>query len=444
MNLRLDEIRRIIIFTFIIFSVVYFISLYGLTGLYYPVLIPLILFFFSIQKEFIVVLYLIVLPSSGIIPSEQNFLEAFGFDEIINIITVLYFINYKFIKYKFFSLQKQLTLLIIYLIVFVFLLNLKNAYFQIYDGEYFLSLKRTLFSILKYLPIFFIIKYYGDKKLRQYIILGLLMSGVIFVTSQIFNEHLSNINLITIDDSEFGYFPSDVISRFAGFYNGDANSLGAYLIMLIGLIFILSENIQKRTTLYILISFFILGVFITASRTAIISLFIIFLLFWFNNKSNKVPFQLALILLIPAYFGYDFILNQLSRFETAGLQFSTSIEDNRVVKWISYLQFMIESPEYVITGAQQEINIRSAHNVFIQMFYNIGIFPVIIFTFTLLKSFHFMIKMYKNTILYILPFLFIIITVGELNELSLFIIISSVVFGEYIISKNKSKKIKNS
>ena len=188
------------------------------------------------------------------------------------------------------------------------------------------------------------------------------MSGVIFVTSQIFNEHLSNINLITIDDSEFGYFPSDVISRFAGFYNGDANSLGAYLIMLIGLIFILSENIQKRTTLYILISFFILGVFITASRTAIISLFIIFLLFWFNNKSNKVPFQLALILLIPAYFGYDFILNQLSRFETAGLQFSTSIEDNRVVKWISYLQFMIESPEYVITGAQQEINIRSARN----------------------------------------------------------------------------------
>ena len=328
------------------------------------------------------------------------------------------------------------------MILISFFLNLKNAYFEIYDGEFFLVFKRIIFILLKYLPVFFIIRYLNDIRLRQYIKLGLLISGIILVISQIFNEHLSSLDLITVDDSEFGYFPTDVVNRFSGFYNGDPNSLGAYLTMLIGLLFIMIGNYKKRIHLYFLITFFILGVFITASRTAIISLFVIFLLFIYHNNSKKFSFQLILIILIPAYFGLDFITNQLSRFETASIQLSTSVEGNRIVKWIYYLNFMFENPEYFITGAQKEINIRAAHNVYIQMLYNLGILPVIIFTFTLFKSFIMLVKTYVYSLYYIIPFLFITLYVGELYELPFFIIISSLIIGDLKYTYIRQKELK--
>ena len=367
MFLFTKDIRLFIIFTIIISLITYLFALFGLYNLYYIAFIPLVLFLISIKKEFIIILYLIILPTAGIIPSTENFLEAFGLDEIINIITIGYFVSYKFVKEKFNSIQKNLLVLLSFMILISFFLNLKNAYFEIYDGEFFLVFKRLIFLLLKYLPVFFIIRYLNDIRLREYIKLGLLFSGIILVISQIFNEHLSSLDLITVDDSEFGYFPSDVVNRFSGFYNGDPNSLGAYLTMLIGLLFIMIGNYKKRIHLYFLITFFILGVFITASRTAIISLFVIFLLFIYNNNSKKFSFQLILIILIPSYFGLDFITNQLSRFETASIQLRTSEEGNRIVKWIYYLNFMFENPEYFITGAQEEINIRAAHNVYIQL-----------------------------------------------------------------------------
>ena len=78
---------------------------------------------------------------------------------------------------------------------------------------------------------------------------------------------------------------------------------------------------------------------------------------------------------------------------------------------------MFENPEYFITGAQEEINIRAAHNVYIQLLYNLGILPVIIFTFTLFKSFIMLAKTYFYSLYYIIPFLFITLYVGELYEL---------------------------
>ncbi len=439
MILNIKNSRLFIVFTLIIFSVIYLISLFNLQDISYLILFPLIIGLFILKKEFIIILYLIVLPTAGIIPSEANFMEAFGLDEIVNIIIIFYFMRNDFIKEKINSIQKNLTTLLYFMILLTFFLNLKNAFFEIYDGEFFLVLKRTLFVTLKYFPIVFIIRYLNDIRLRQNIILGLLLSGIVLVISQIFTEHLSSINLITVDDSEFGYFPSDVVNRFSGFYNGDPNSLGAYLTMLVGILFIMFNNNKKSIHLYFLIIFFISGVFITASRTAIISLALIFLLFLYYNNSKRFSLQLILIMLIPTYFSFDFIINQLSRFETASVQLSTSVEGNRIVKWIYYLNFMYENPEYFITGAQEEINNRAAHNVYIQMLYNLGILPVIIFTFTLFRSFIMLAKTYIKTLYYIVPFLFITLYVGELYELPFYIIISALIIGDlkYIYTRKK-------
>ena len=430
MILNIRDTRMLLVFTFIVFITIYIISLFNIQGSSYIILLPMILALCVLKKEFAIILYLIVMPTAGIIPSEENILEAIGLDEIINILTVLFFMFSFSLKIKLSPYQRNLGLLIFYTIIIFFLLNLKNAYYGIYDGDYFLVLKRTLFVTLKYLPVFFIICYYDNFKLRQYILLGLYLSGIILVISQIFNEHLASINLVTFDDSEIGYFAEDTVNRFSGFYNGDPNSAGAFLCMIIGLIFIKIENAGKSLYLYLLILLFTTGIFITASRTAIISFFIISLFFIYNNISKKYSIQLALIFIIAAYFGLDFIINQLSRFETASAQFTTRVEGNRIAKWIFYLQFMIDDPVYFITGSQEEINNRSSHNVYIQMLYNVGIIPLIIFTFTLIKSFRITYSVFKKSLYFILPFFFITMYVGELYELAIFIILSTIICGD--------------
>ena len=53
--------------------------------------------------------------------------------------------------------------------------------------------------------------------------------------SQFFNAYLSSIGLVTFDETEFAGLAANIsqVNRFAGFYNGDPNSAGAYLLMII-------------------------------------------------------------------------------------------------------------------------------------------------------------------------------------------------------------------
>jgi hypothetical protein len=445
MLLKRKEILSILFFTSIICLITYVFALTGNLNYYYYIILPVILYLFSINKEFVIVLYLLLLPTAGIIPSEENILEAFGLDEFINIITIGYFINSKFFSNKINKIQQSAKSLVIFMILIVFFVNLKNAFFGIYDGEYFLAFKRVIFIIIKYLPLFFIIKYINKFKIRQYVILGIYISGVLIVLSQFFNEHLLLINFVTFDDSEFAGLAARVekINRFSGFYNGDPNSAGIFLLMVIGYLFIQIEK-QKKKVLLLLVLLFSGGILLTASRTVIVSFVVIALIFSYYNKSSKISFQIYLLFAIAGLFAFDFIANQLSRFHNAHLQTSTKVDGNRIMKWVYYLNFMLESPEYFITGAQEEINNRSAHNVYVQMLFNVGIFPVIIFITKLIKSFTLIIKHNKKSIYFVIPFFSITMYVGELKEVPIYILLFMLVMSESTkqnISSNKQINI---
>lgn len=397
-------------------------------------MIPLIIFLVSLKKEFIIVLYLIILPTSGIIPTEDNILEAIGLDEIINIITITIFVSYYFRKINLNIYQKNAKSFLILLISIIVLKNINNAFFNIYGGNFFLAFKRFIFIFIKFLPLFFIIQHIRNSKIRQYVILGLYISGFIIVATQLFNEHLQSLNFITIDDSEFaGLANSSIekVNRFSGFYNGDPNSTGTFLLMLIGFILTqIKKFSQHRKFLFALVLLYIFGILITASRTVVTSFVLVLLIFFYYNKSSKISVQIYLLLTIACLFGIDFITNQLSRFHNAALQTDTSVADNRMMKWVAYINFMIDSPSYLITGSQEEIKIRSAHNVYVQMLYNVGIIPLLFFLKKITSSFKLLLKQNKESIYFIVPFFFITIFVGELTEVPIFLILFILITSE--------------
>ena len=93
------------------------------------------------------------------------------------------------------------------------------------------------------------------------------------------------------------------------------------------------------------------------------------------------------------------------------------------MKWAHYLSFMTQDYKYLITGAQREINNRAAHNVFIQILYNVGIFPLTYFMWKLFYSFKLAVKKNKHAWYFILPLFNIMMFVSELKELSLYVLL---------------------
>ena len=439
MFLKRKEILTVLFITLLLMALTYVFALLENFSLYYYIITPLIIFLISFKKEYIIILYLILLPTAGIIPSQENILEAFGLDEIINLIAIAYFVSFKRVKIKLNNKQKNVKSLLILVIIIILLYNFKNAYFNIYDGSFFLAFKRFIFITINYLPLFLIIQHISNFKIRQYVILGLYISSGIIVFSQLFNEYLLALNFVTFNDSEIAGLAANIdkVSRFSGFYNGDPNSSGIFLLMIIGFIFTQIEKFsQQRKILYALVLFFCMGILLTASRTVFVSFAVILLFFIYNNRASKFSIQLYFLFFLGIIFSLDFILNQLSRFHDAHLQTSTEVDGNRIMKWVYYIKFMMASPSYFITGSQEVINIRSAHNVYVQMLFNVGIFPLILFIVKLIKSFTLLIKHNKRAIYFILPFFCITMFVGELKEVPIYILLFIL-----IISEPKSKKI---
>ena len=406
---------------------------FGILKLSYLVIVPFIFFSAIFKNDLIIIYYLIILPTAGIIPSSLNFLEAFGLDEFVNLMMLTYLVLKKRVSSASDRRNYQGIGLIIIMIAIINLTNLKNAIFEMYEGSWDIFFKRIPFTLLKHIPLILLLTRLKELRIRQSMVIGVFLSAILIVISQYFTVELTSLNLVTFDESEFEGLAANIdhVNRFSGFYDGDPNSAGIYLLMVIGYIFTILEKKGKgRIAYYLLFIFLLIGVLLSASRTVIVAFGLIALLYLFNNRNQRSSFKILAFLLVLGFLKQDFVLNQLSRFHNAHYQVSTEVEGNRIVKWYLYMVYMLESPLYIFTGAQKEILIRSAHNVYIQAFYNVGIVPVIAFVSKLRSFISVSVRKNKKAYYIILPFLCITMYVGELKELPLFVILLLLVYTE--------------
>tara|TARA_Y100001935_G_C17306068_1_gene512387 strand:+ start:463 stop:1779 length:1317 start_codon:yes stop_codon:yes gene_type:complete len=422
--------------SFFLFLIIYFSATYSILHLSYGLILPFILFSILIQREILIVFYLILLPTAGVIPTEYNLIDAIGLDEIINVFCLLYFyFFYRNNKKSKETIIQNIAISIVNIILVVIIItNLKNSLFGMYGSDFFLVFKRTIFLIIRFLPLYFIIKNINHYKIYRFTKIGIYLSLIILVVSQYLTPILLNIGLYVLDHSEFVGLADNIegVNRFSGFYNGDSNSIGAYLNMIIGYIFIQLEykKISKKLA-YTFIGIGFFGILLTASRAAFVSFAFILFLFLIFSKSSKNIFKVIFLFLTMTLVFSDFLLNQLSRFHNAHYQIDTNIDGNRIMKWAHYLSFMWQNPIYYITGAQSEINNRAAHNVFIQMMYNVGVFPMLLFIKRIFFSFRVAVKKNKRAWYFIIPLFNIMMFVSELKELNLYVLLFILFFIDF-------------
>ena len=441
MLLHKKDIFNSTICVFLLFLIIYYFALIGNLSLFNFIALPLLCLLMIYKSELIIAFYIIILPTAGVVSTEDNIFEIFGIDEFINLLIIGYFIFKNLPKYKQ-NVDQKFAISLLFIMIFIGLFtNFKNAYFDIYDIDSITAFKRIFFMLLKFFPLLLIIKHIRNYTIRKNVYIGLYLSGVVIVVSQIFNTHLKSIGLITFDDSEFVGLAQNIsqVNRVTGFYNGDPNSVGAYLLMLIGFILFKIENKHQTKLLYPLVLFFLFGILMTASRTIFVAFGMILLLFLYNNKSKKYSVQILFYLIVVLLFMSDFIFNQFSRFHNAHYQVDTNLEGNRIMKWVYYISFLLDSPLYFLTGSQSEIDNRAAHNVYIQTLFNVGLFPLILLISRFYRSIKLLIKINIRSLYFLIPFICITMFVGELKEFPLYTILI-VLFSLENIKINKNLK----
>jgi len=419
-------------FILILLAIIIIFAHYGILNYLYLFLLIFFIFLLIIRPELIIYSYLVILPTNGIVPAKYNFVLFLGLDDIISILVLLYLIFYRNLRNpKKNVLQKYNISLIIIMIVIYFLTNIKNSYFNIYNGDYFTTIKILLSLILKYVPLIYILVNLNreDVKLLTCVRYGIYCSMIFLVICQFITPYLGGLDLFTMVDSEYAGLAKNVtnVERFAGFYNGDSNSFGAFLVMNIGFLFLqLNTKNTKKYLIYFFIGIAVLGVLQTASRSAEISLVIITLMFLYNNRSSKNFIQLLILLLLIIFSFAGFISNQISRFHNASFQLNTNLEGNRIMIWANYFNFFNINPQYLITGSHEEIYFYAAHNVYIQTIFNVGIFPLLYMLYILYRIIINVIKENRYLLYIIIPFVIITMYVGQMSEFAFFVLLITV------------------
>jgi hypothetical protein len=382
----------------------------------------LVVFLSRNQPKLIISLYIYFISLNSIIGTQYNVFVV-GFDEIVFISFLFFFLNSKTKVEKEDRIQKYSIRIVILIAFLQFYATSKGILLGIDNEHSVYYVAKNLFKIIvRYYPLIILIKNVRVSNYRFYIIAGILLAVITIVSSQPFTDTLISLGfnikspLYSMHEVDGGAL------RSMGFYGagGDENSLGGFLSIIFGLGIILYENDKKLkiiNTLLILLPF--LGVFYTASRTAILCLSFIMFMFVIRNFNNAklIKITITLGLLFIAF--SSTIYSSFMRFFADSAINAISLESSssgRVYKWVRYLIFINNNPITYLIGNITQIDFnRSVHNYFILIIYSAGLTPFFIFISNIVKIITSYIKNGKNyNILYlIIPFLMIIGTVNS-------------------------------
>ncbi|WP_411689816.1 O-antigen ligase family protein [Acinetobacter pseudolwoffii] len=312
---------------------------------------------------------------------------------------------------------------------FLSLLLIRNKELKI--NEFFIfPIILLLFSFLQYLLLdyyfledFILVSIYSifillvliisqTKKNKEHI--TLILKTIIFlclINSIIILFQYFNINSIFI-------LEHTGTKRFYGNI-GQPNHLSTLFMMgIASSILLYNKKIIKIKLLYVISIYLILFVFLTGSRTGVLTLlFLAFLGFIFRNKQN-IKFSMTFFgTLILIYFLSNYLFSKNSRNSVKNL--SETINDSRLALWSDSISSILANPwvGYGINGVRTSrlfgnLNFKtpyvSSHNLFLDLFLWFGVIGGIILSFYLIIFF---IKVIKDKtygygiLLFLTPFI---------------------------------------
>jgi hypothetical protein len=400
-----------------------YMGMYSFSIIYFGVVTTLVAI---IKPYYLISLYIYFLPLSALIGTKNNFLGIIGFDEITQIGIIYFLFTFRFKKARLNKLQiysKRAILLIIAYYLYYTSKGILLGYEVGYDYHNLNYVMKMGFKLsLKYGPYLMLIFLMYHERIRMQIFPAIFLSIATIILSMPIVEILNGMGFMLTDVT---YSLSEVEGgalRSRGFYNagGDENSLAGFSLIAFGFylgIYEQSKNIRKFLPIFGLL---IIGLFMTASRTGIISLALILLIFLSKNVRSNTKAVMTLAAFGGIFFllASPIILAAISRFYANS--FDEALDKDQVGRlgyYYVYGVFFIENPETMIAG-YTDTTIwykRSPHNFFILMLYNAGfVFPTLLMAY-LYKIFRWGKRIVGNhRVLYmIIPYFLILSTINS-------------------------------
>ena len=380
----------------------------------------IIFFVYLSNRNYIIPLYIIFLPIGEIISSTYNLLGIIGIDEIISIFTILHLnSNIYSLKSSNFA-QIFVKRLITISIIFIVYVTTKDV---VTGNDSTNGITYGLYTLLKFLiryyPLYIIINNLNKPNMNFLTRLGIIYGIIILCLSSIFTIFLDSIN-VTVDVSEGGIegLKSSFLRAMGFFTGGDVNSFAGFLVISFG--YFLTRFEKKEYSLFNLLIcvLIIYTLFITASRTAFISLFIILAIFLIRNFSVKSLSRFFIIGLISLLFVNPLIDRVTKRFESSSTYAQFDYDSTgRLGKAIIYLDYIQRNPEVLIAGYVKPISYnRSPHNYYINLIYQTGLFLFILVIYLYVKFLRSIIRNHFSMIYLFLPYLLTILTVDSVGS----------------------------
>ncbi len=354
----------------------------------------------SDRKFPLIFLYIISLPTNGLIPREDFLVGGIGIQQVLALGALVAVLRirvsngidvFKEIAYK----------LLILLLVYLVYTSFKNALFDMHGTHWVDAVKRLVNVTILYAPVLLLIRKMGNPIIAEWSQIAVFLGVVNMAIFCFVSPFLPDFGFYSLGTEMVGFArDADEYNRFTGVIgDGDSNTLGAFFVIACG--FYLARPISLRRSFIIkaVVILSAIGVALTASRTALVSLLFVGVLFFMSAGKTKLKAQMlvgVVLLAVAAAPLWETVFERMA--ESGTEQFDTGSTGNRIGKWLAYLQHFIAHPTTFVYGASSPLFIGFnnrfivAHNFYIQVIYNAGLFFLAGFAFLYAKLFRFMTK----------------------------------------------------
>jgi len=368
------------------------------------------------KGDLIVLLFLIMMTTNNIIPQDQFIFGYIGVQQVLGLLTLIVVTNKNITKTS--SFIRSVNVLLFFMLFYVLYTSVKNLFFNMFDHSLSLTIARFVnFSFLIYC-IYLAINWKKDIVLRATIasIFFLALTTLISKTLVMFGYYIS----IDVDD----------FIRYNGFIgNGDANTLALVMVLGIGVIlnFMLVYKWLIVFILPIILSLLTLG--LTGSRSGLILLTVTVVIYLFSQKTVVKIFKSLFTVIVILIISMFFLQTNIERF-TSSQENQLAMDSgagNRLGKWVVYLNYFRMNSGAILRGADKVIEVEwngefmVAHNLYIQIVYNAGIFFLLSYLIFLSKIFLRRKEFNGNILFVMLPFLIGTFYVSDYGSMFFFI-----------------------
>ena len=120
---------------------------------------------------------------------------------------------------------------------------------------------------------------------------------------------------------------------------------------------------------------------------------LVVIIYFLNQRDFKKVVNGLFVLIVLSLLAFPLFKTNLERFQDAKKE-QTDLQgtSNRIGKWAFYLKYFSENPRAILVGGDQELKVGwngiflVAHNIYIQIVYNSGIFFLLYYISILIKA----------------------------------------------------------